>query len=37
MTVYLGIAFVYLILSNVAALGFAAVQPRYNRPYQNTK
>lgn len=37
MTVYLAIAFVYLILSNAAALGVAAIERRYNRPYQNTK
>lgn len=37
MTVYMAIAFVYLILSNVAALGVAAIERRYNRPYRGAR
>jgi His/Glu/Gln/Arg/opine family amino acid ABC transporter permease subunit len=37
MTVYLAIAFVYLILSNAAALGVGALERMYNRPYRNVR
>lgn len=37
MTVYLAIAFVYLILSNLAALGVAYIERYYNRPYRGAR
>lgn len=37
MTVYLGIAFVYLVLSNLAAVGVGFLERHYSRPYRETR
>ena len=37
MTVYLAIAFVYLIMSNFAAVGIGFIERYYNRPYQKAR
>ncbi len=37
MPVYLSIAFIYLILSNLAAFGVRAIERYYERPYKGTK
>lgn len=37
MTVYLAIAFVYLIFSNIAALGVSFIERYFNRPYRQAK
>ena len=37
MPVYLAVAFIYLILSNLAALGVARLERYYNRPYRQSR
>lgn len=37
MTVYLAIALIYLVLSNLSAIGIGAVERRYDRPYRKAR